>query len=560
MEKSTSKTQLMNNPRCQSSFYYSILLIFGVVFFFMNMFSPMSGDDYAYCFYYDDHSVLLRPTPERVTNFAMAVESMWNHYHIVNGRFISHLVFQCVDALLGKEVFNVLNSLFFVALLHLLVLLSKHKNSVVVLAMSFLSLMCILPHPGQTMLWMAGSVNYLWTATFALAYIYWLSKHEGETKSWAHYIILFIIGVIIGWTNESISAPLAFGLFIYYLVNRSSFKGVSIPSFFGYALGAGLVILAPGTFSRLSAEQDVVMSPMSIDQFLFTHIYALLQGYVFCVIPFIVLCIYIIRLIKRFRLKNFLFCLKNRYTCIFIGFTFALFVLGMFDTMRIFYGVSLFAFIIFLSYLDRIISRLEHNPLVVVFLLFVCVVPSGFALSATYDYSKAHAKNLSLVESKPKQCVISQSSSLKDSRFCYYGGMETLSPDRYNYHNRVKAFYYGKEYIQSLPKAVYEAWENDSLDLLKDYHVIPVTKYQMVPHRISAIYHYDPSEELLAIHQRVIRYLLNSTEMLAQKKDVYYVSRNDKNWLLVPKDTRAVTIEVPMMENGKESIQPIQVY
>lgn len=539
---------------CQKHIYYFLLFFMGVAFYVMNVLTPMGGDDYAYCFFYDDHSILLRPTSERVTSFPMALESMWNHNHIVNGRFVSHLVLQCIDALCGKWVFNILNTLFFVSILHILSIFSGIRYSAPVLCISFLASMCVFPYPGQTMLWMTGSINYMWTTTIALIYVYWVERKTPKNVKWYIHIILIFGGLFAGWTNESITAPVALGLFIYYLTHRDKFKGSAVSLYFGYAVGAALIIFGPGTFSRIVNEKDVVIPSVSATQFLFSHTYALISGFFTGILPIIVLCYYLFRVLKDYRVR-LLTIFRSLHGALFFSFTLFLFALGMFNAERAFYGVTAFCFIIIMRLCGNWISRCNFKGALV--LIFLCCLPAYHAYCGIIQYHDVDRFFCEKILASPFQCVIESPVPPSQNRYCYYGGMETLGTDRYNYHNRVKAFYYGKEYIQALPKVVYDAWKRDSLDLLKDFNVIPVTKDQMVPHRISAIYHYEPSEELLAIHQRVIRYLLNSTEMLEQKKDVYYVSKGSGNWLLVPKDDRAIKIEIPMMSNEEEIFLPI---
>ena len=59
--------------------YYILLIIIGGVFYIMNYYTPFMHDDYAYCFFYDNNSEIIRPTSIRITSFLQLLESQFNH-------------------------------------------------------------------------------------------------------------------------------------------------------------------------------------------------------------------------------------------------------------------------------------------------------------------------------------------------------------------------------------------------------------------------------------------------------------------------------------------------
>lgn len=535
----------MSNNR----YYYPLtLFLMGIVFYLLNYFTPLAGDDYAYCFYFDNFSTDVRPTPERVTTFAMAWESMWNHYQVVNGRFISHLIIQCFCALWGKGLFNVINTMVFMAFLQVLVLLSGHKKSVLVLSLAFAVSLWVLPFPGQTMLWMTGAINYLWPTTFALWMVYGLMKYCPKREQlWKHFVT-FVLGVLIAWTNESVSAPVSFGLFIYYLANQKQFRGLARSSFLGYALGAALIIFSPGTFSRLNND-NTVFQPMGVDQLLFLHSYHTIYHLVITVLPFIVLIGYLILYIRNYRAKTFSI-FHSLFGCIFLAFLLFLWALGMDDALRVFFGVASFSFVILLHWSHFIVGRLSCNKYIVVFSIAITILPSYYAIAATQTYFEADAQAREMVMSAPKACVIQQQAVPESNRFCYYGGMETLSPDRHAFHTRVKAFYYHKDYIQALPSGVYEAWRNGNLLHLESMHTFALSPDQIAQKIVSAKYSYPDTSSELRPHQRVIRRLLN-TLSTTSTQSAYYIDQDSVSYLIFPKDKDALKIEVPVLEDGQ---------
>lgn len=511
---------------------YLDVFLLSIAFYVLNSFTPLSGDDYAYCFYYDEASAVVRPTAERVTSFAQAVESMWNHYQTVNGRFVSHLTMQGFCALWGKTAFNVVNTLVFMLFLHVLTLWSGRRNSVLVLSLVFLTCMCVLPFPGQTMLWLTGAINYLWPTTFALCYVYWLTHYVAKTERWHAHVVAFVVALAISWTNESVSAPVALGLFIYYAFHRKTFKGLAASSYIGYGLGAALIVFSPGTFSRLETD-STVLPPLETDQFLFLHTYYLFYYFISFALPIIVVAFYTWKGLKHYRRP--LAFVDSRLACIFLSFILFLWALGMDDADRVYFGVSAFSLAILLRAVEPLWDKLRFRTVISVFAALCCGLPIYAAAKDTLHYREIDAEAKAIVKAAPEECVVRLQEKPESSRYCYYGGMESLSPDRFAFHTRVKAFYYGKEYIQALPDNIYNAWQADTLDHLQGYEVIALAADSIPQKSVTVRYTLPESTEVLAPRQRFIRHLFNTLPTTTETANALLMTKGEKNYLLVPK-------------------------
>lgn len=514
----------------QPKTYIVVLSVLSISFFLLNSFTPLSGDDYAYCFYYDEASAVVRPTAERVTSFVQAVESMWNHYQTVNGRFLSHLTMQGFCALWGKSAFNVVNTLVFMLFLHILTLWSGRRNSVLVLALAFLASMWMLPFPGQTMLWLTGACNYLWPTTFALCYVYWLTHYVPRAEKWYVHAFALMAGLAISWTNESVSAPVALGLFIYYAFHRKTFKGLAASSYIGYGLGAALIVFSPGTFSRLETD-STVLPPLETDQFLFLHTYYLFYYFISFALPIIVVAFYTWKGLKHYRRP--LAFVDSRLACIFLSFILFLWALGMDDADRVYFGVSAFSLAILLRAVEPLWDKLRFRTVISVFAALCCGLPIYAAAKDTLHYHEIDAEAKAIVKAAPEECVVRLQEKPESSRYCYYGGMESLSPDRFAFHTRVKAFYYGKEYIQALPDNIYNAWQADTLDHLQGYEVIALAADSIPQKSVTVRYTLPESTEVLAPRQRFIRHLFNTLPSTTETGNALLVTKGEKNYLLV---------------------------
>lgn len=537
------------NLLVNNKYYLLLLLGIGCVFYILNVYTPFSHDDYAYCFYYNTDSYVVRPTNVKVTNVLQVLDSMWNHYICVNGRFISHLLLQCFCTFLGKNVFNVCNALVFVLFLHTIVLLSGHKYSVLMLLLSFLVSLCLLPYPGQTMLWMTGSLNYLWTTTFSIIYLCWLRSYKYKETSFVKHLVLFGICFAIGWMNESVSVPIVMGLSIYFIFNKTYFKGLVISSFAGYVLGACLILFSPGTFLRLSSGE--VDTQIDVVQFLFLHIYNVLYEYIHTILPIIAFITSLI--IFKIKYKNkWSVIIHNMYALLFVSFAFFLVILGMLGE-RIYFGVSVISMLMIFEVINFTISYFKKKIYASFLLLFLCIIPVRSAIYQTKEFSEFDKATYREVKESSVCCLVKARYYNKNNRFSNVIS-PAISANRCNFHNRVKAFYYGKEYIQALPINLYDAIINEIFDSLMvrtdrevdgerlykfdSYWILPIA--DQPKSNVFMTYFYSVNQLKLSNKQRLIRYLTNIPDVSSKRNIGFYIEYHEKFYLVFERDEEAM--------------------
>ena len=99
--------------------WYFMLAIFMALFFIRNLMLPMVSDDIPYAFIWDgtDKGNLLDGVGprERIDSFDDIIKSQYSHYMTWGGRIIGIGLTQ-LFAWEGKGLFNVLNTLVFIAL------------------------------------------------------------------------------------------------------------------------------------------------------------------------------------------------------------------------------------------------------------------------------------------------------------------------------------------------------------------------------------------------------------------------------------------------------------
>jgi len=235
------------------------ILLFVVVFalvFRLNQMTDYTSDDFSYHFFYasrvptDETRLLAGPLD--------IIGSIASHYQVQNGRSLSHglLQFFC---LFDKPVFDVVNTLVYllvgqVVLWHIF---GGQRYRVVHEAAVYLAMWLFIPYFGQSVLWMSGSVNYLWMSAVTLATLLPYRLHRANARSPRRLTgIMLVVGFIGGSTNEnSAGAWILMAILFMALWARD---GERIPAWswvgvIGAAAGLLVQLSSPG--NRLRAER-----------------------------------------------------------------------------------------------------------------------------------------------------------------------------------------------------------------------------------------------------------------------------------------------------------------
>ena len=235
--------KMMESPghrRWHDAAYWVVLLAACVVMYVMNTLTPFKEDDMAY-------SVIPSGSLREFCS------SLVDHFMTTNGRF-ADVVANVFCAVLGKPVFNVCNALVFGLMAHLVALLCAGRRSLMALTLFLAVVGVCYPVPGETMLWVAGSCNYLWAVTASLALIYYLLNHKDGPLGWGRAVLLLLGAFIAGNFNEATSFGVFAGLFLYYAFNRRKVDRRVVIAMVGYLLGVVMIVASPGAWSRLAEE------------------------------------------------------------------------------------------------------------------------------------------------------------------------------------------------------------------------------------------------------------------------------------------------------------------
>ena len=255
------------NPRVQFAAVCAAILGFAYA---LNSATPMVADDFTFAYIFR--------TTTRIASLADILNSQWVFYMTRNGRIIGG-IFAQLAVLLGKPAFNIANSL---AFLLLVLLMYFNANGLRRIRISLLIgipvvLWFALPSFGQSMLFIAAAVNYLWLAVLVLAAILPFRIHAEWPGAIPDSLLVAIaiipMAVLAGWTNENVG-PTVVLLMVAYLVFYKR-KGIAIPKWsitgtISALLGAILLVGSPGnyaTLSELGATAARPTVPVLLDRF-----------------------------------------------------------------------------------------------------------------------------------------------------------------------------------------------------------------------------------------------------------------------------------------------------
>lgn len=179
-------------------------------------------------------------------------------YMTWTGRSVAHILARCFLSL-PKGIFDVCNALVFTRLIVLIhYLAAGRKLQPKILVVTALLVFLTAPVFGQTVLWETGSCNYLWTTTIILEFLQrWQADGEAGTVRRAAPLVMFLWGIVSGWTNENTGGALI--LMELFFLRRFRREKKSRPwmaaALAGSVLGFVILLAAPGNQVR---AQDFV--------------------------------------------------------------------------------------------------------------------------------------------------------------------------------------------------------------------------------------------------------------------------------------------------------------
>lgn len=118
-------------------------------------------------------------TSIRLSSLSDIITSQKILYLNWTGRILAHFFIQ-LFLFLDHNLFAVFNSLVFCLFIYLVMKLSNKKISLFLIIFTFSIAFLFIPVFGETVIWLSGSLNYLWPTTLFLLFIYIYNKDTNK--------------------------------------------------------------------------------------------------------------------------------------------------------------------------------------------------------------------------------------------------------------------------------------------------------------------------------------------------------------------------------------------
>lgn len=236
----------------RKSIFYIILGVAFLTIYAYNLLTPYLSDDYAYLI-----------DVRQASSLWDLVRQQYGEYLSNSGRVVGQFNVR-LSLSVSKQIFNVVNSGMFIALILLMYhnIRRKKQHDIFVLLLIITFLWRFAVNFGQTMLWICGSCNYLWGSVFILGFVTFYRYFLTYADKIKHPVLLaigtFCFGVLAGWCNENTSGGclLLVLLFAFLFRMERKRKGQKwlypfmISGVTGICCGIFGMVMAPGVRSR----------------------------------------------------------------------------------------------------------------------------------------------------------------------------------------------------------------------------------------------------------------------------------------------------------------------
>lgn len=427
--------------------YWLMLLVGCVAFYLMNHYTVLMEEDMF-------HATIEGTHGQPINTLLDVLRSWWNHYLDCNGR-TANLADYLFNGLLGKSAFNVCNTLVFGVLAHLVSRLATGRNSMTALAVFFAFVIFAMPLPGETMLWLAGSCNYMWAVTASLAFTAYLLWHRNSKPGPWMGLAVMLLSFLVGASNEGTTLGFTAGLLLYYLFNRSKVDRAVLIAMTGFVLGNILLLTSPGTWHRASGE---VGGDLGMTISLSDHFRLLLSQSVKYVAPALAVVACLAALFIR-RLRERLF--SAPWPWIFLCLLFFVLILGKAQE-RPYTAFAVVAFIVMLMALDWLLDRQHWLRLVVI---VACLALSVYKYPHHLNTIKAFQSHFRQIEAAIVQ-TDSRQVILKVPQFNGYTRfMKHYWLDSWNYfiYEEPWCIHFDKDNIQFVGDTIYNRFHEHRL-------------------------------------------------------------------------------------------------
>ena len=233
-----------------------ILAGFAAFIFYMNACYHFSSDDCGYALQRLYSGVSVAPRHDSLL-------TVWRE-NIADGyRPLPHFFVRLFCGYLPKINFNIANTAMLLALIVLVIRYATgswrlNTSKVVLTTATVYIFLC----KGESYLWCAGSLNYLWVAVPTLCFLVLRKDVEEGGMSSLMVFLASLFAILCGWLQEACVMPICFAICVYGLITIKSLTWCK--AFVYGAYGIGAVLLLSSTIGRAMSDGGVGFSPMGI--------------------------------------------------------------------------------------------------------------------------------------------------------------------------------------------------------------------------------------------------------------------------------------------------------
>lgn len=448
------------------------LLFIFIILIIMNFLTPMSvADDGAFAFVKNPEGLefdVSRP----INNLSDIVESQKNHWHTANGRVVCESLVQLFIGILGKTVFNVVNSFVFCLVLFFILKLIGWENKTIGYPFVFLLFLLLIPAFGETVLWFTGSFNYLWTAFFVLGFLVLLRHYRDDKLSGKHWLLM-PVAFICGWTHEILTLPVSMAIGLYMLLHIRKIWGRAVlPLMLGFIMGTAFNVLAPATFIRAGAD-DVADVAGGLVGKVKSFAVSVSRLKAFWLLVFCIVGAYL-----KNKRSCWEYCKTYRWILGLVLFSFSVILLAGYSNARVHFGTEFFSLMALMGLINH--CNLVKNPKIANTLLAIPIVLFvGFIIyfqKINYDHFKVCEEQM---KDRNTLLVLTPTDTIPD----YWGqylmkhvdfgeDIYYLACDKKKTMVRYMSALYGKNGMSYFPKALFDDI-NKTPSRYNDFNTLP---------------------------------------------------------------------------------------
>lgn len=435
MNPLTATSRNAMSSRWHDAAYWVLIAVACAVFLVMNILTTLKEDDLAYS--------LIEGLWTPVHSLGDWLQSYIYHYSHSNGR-LADLVAMLFCGLLGKTVFNLCNTLVFGLLLHLLSLVTTGRRSLLPVALFLAVTGTCYPVPGETMLWLAGSCNYLWAITASVALVYVLQRADG--MGWGRGLLLAVGAFVAGAFNEATSFGFLLGMVLYYACNRQRFNRASALALGAYLLGVLLLVASPGAWSR-AAEGGLVYD-LPVADLLYSRWCIFTEKMWRFYLPVLALVAGLVVLLS----KRGSAVKQSPWPYVFVALLLVMLALGV-NHERAYAPLVTVAFILLAMVADRVLRRWPWARVaLIVVSLSLAVFTFGRGVKMLQEYKVYDDAAITEVVNAPDQAIVRERQFEGYSRFVK---PMNFSSTRFFAHEIIYRAYFNKKNVQFVSDSVY---------------------------------------------------------------------------------------------------------